>query len=311
MRPFFMHGSPGVGKSDTIRQIAADLGVELRDVRATLLDPVDLRGLPAPDGDGGVRWLTPGFLPKSGAGILFLDELNAAPQSTQAACYQLILDRGLGEYRLPDGWLVCAAGNRDTDRAVTNRMPTALSNRLIHFDFDVDVDDWIAWALAADVMTEVIAFIRFRRELLHAFDPTRNEKTFATPRTWQFVSDILKQQPPAAVEFEMIKGTVGEGAAVELMAFLKIFRGLPNPDAVLMTPATAAVPSDPATLYALCGALSRKASEQNMDRLVTYANRVPDEFSVLLIRDAVQFAPGVLNTRGYIEWASAHADVLV
>lgn len=309
-RPFFLWGQPGVGKSDTIRQAAVELNIKLSDVRATLLDPVDLRGLPSPDGNR-VKWLTPDFLPASGAGILFLDELNSAPPATQAACYQLILDRKLGDYELPADWLVCAAGNRETDRAVTNRMPSPLSNRLVHLSFDIDQRDWEAWALDAGVMTETIAFLRFRPELLHQFDPVRNEKAFPTPRTWEFVSDILRQQPGDDIEFEMIKGTVGEGAASELLAFLRIFRSLPNPDAVLMAPATSAVPDDNATLYALCGALAAKTSEQNMDRLCTYANRLPDEFSVLLIRDAVRRTPQVVNTRGYIEWASKHADVLI
>lgn len=322
-RPFFLWGQPGVGKSDTLRQTCEEIGreteaqgFELRDVRATLLDPVDLRGLPAPDpGDPRfVRWLTPDFLPQTGAGILFLDELNSAPPATQAACYQLILDRQLGDYVLPDGWLVCAAGNRETDRAVTHRMPSPLSNRLIHLEFDVDAADWQRWALDADVMTEVIAFLRFRPGLLHSFDPAKNEKAFPTPRSWEFASDLLKQRPPAAVEFEMLKGTVGEGAAAELTGFLRIFRGLPNPDSVLMSPATAPIPEGkdaPATMYALCGALARKASEQTMPNLVTYANRLPDEFSVLLIRDAEQLCPAIRNTRAYIDWASKHSDVLI
>jgi len=309
-RPFFLWGQPGVGKSDTVRQAAEELQVELRDVRATLLDPVDLRGLPSPDG-GKVKWLIPDFLPQNGVGMLFLDELNSAPPATQAACYQLILDRKLGDYELPDGWLVCAAGNRETDRAVTNRMPSPLSNRLIHMDFDVDQRDWEAWALGAGVMTETIAFLRFRPALLHQFDPTKNEKAFPTPRTWEFASDLLKQAPGEDIEFDMLKGTVGEGAAAELLSFLRIFRSLPNPDAVLMMPLTAPVPTDPATLYALCGALAAKASEQVMDRMCTYANRLPDEYSVLLIRDVVHRAPNSINTRGYIEWASKHADVLI
>lgn len=321
-RPFFLHGAPGVGKSDTLRQAGNELDVEVRDIRATLLDPVDLRGLPtiAENEDGSkfkqTLWAVPDFLPTTGSGILFLDELNAAPQATQAACYQLILDRRLGDYTLPAGWLVCAAGNRETDRAVVHRMPSALANRLVHLDFDVDNDAWTQWALGADIMTEVIAFLRFRPALLHQFDPAKNEKAFPTPRSWQFVSDLLKKEPPQAVEFDLLRGTVGEGAAAELSGFLRVFRNLPNPDSVLMAPATAPVPDmrtkdGPATLYALCGALARKASEQTMPNLVVYANRLPDEFSVLVIRDAERQCPDVRNTRAYIDWASRHAEVLV
>jgi MoxR-like ATPase len=143
-QPAFVWGAPGVGKSDTMRQVTAALNRVLIDIRAVLLDPVDLRGLPSINGDSRAHWCPPAFLPTGGEGVLFLDELNAAPPLTQAACYQLVLDRQLGEYRLPDGWTVIAAGNRETDKAVTHRMPSALANRFVHLDFEVNLDDWVA-----------------------------------------------------------------------------------------------------------------------------------------------------------------------
>jgi len=310
-QPTFIWGPPGVGKSQVVKQVAEKLNFEIRDVRAVLLDPVDLRGLPAINGNNRAHWCPPEFLPQKGKGTLFLDELNAAPPLVQAACYQLVLDRKLGEYMLPDGWAVIAAGNRETDKAVTHRMPSALANRFVHIEFEVHLDDWVVWALDASVITEVIAFLQWRPALLYAFDPTRNDKAFPTPRAWEFVSNILKEVPGKDIEYELIKGTVGEGAATELLGFLKIFRSLPNPDAVLMNPDQADVPTDPATLYAICGALAPKASEQSMDRLVKYANRLPAEFSVLLVRDSIRNDKQVVNTRAYIEWASAHSDVLI
>src|SRR5271157_4947272 len=145
-KPAFLWGAPGVGKSQVVAQVAATLGVRLIDIRAVLLDPVDLRGLPTVE-HGKAAWATPAFLPEDGAGILFLDELNAAPPLVQAACYQLVLDRALGDYRLPDGWTVFAAGNREGDRAVTSRMSSALANRFIHLPFETDLDDWSRWAM--------------------------------------------------------------------------------------------------------------------------------------------------------------------
>jgi len=310
-QPVFLWGPPGVGKSDTVRQVADKMELPVTDVRAVLLDPVDLRGLPSLNGDGRAHWATPDFLPREGRGILFLDELNAAPPLVQAACYQLVLDRKLGEYTLPGGWAIIAAGNRETDRAVTSRMPSALANRFVHLNFEVDLDNWISWALKNDIQTEIIAFLRFRPELLHDFDPKRNDKAFPTPRSWEFISRILSANPCQDIEYELIAGTVGEGAGSELLAFLKIFRSLPNPDTVLMSPDTANVPEDPATLYAICGALARKASENTIPRLVTYADRLPAEFSVLLVRDSVKQSPEVVNTRPFIEWASANSDVLI
>jgi hypothetical protein len=313
-RPAFIWGPPGGGKSTIVAQVAASMKLDLIDLRVLLLDPVDLRGLPHVETVGKDKlaaWAQPAFLPRKGKGALFLDELNAAPMSTQAACYQLIHGRRLGDYELPDGWAIIAAGNRETDRAVTNRMPSALANRFVHLDYDVDLNDWTKWALGAGVATEVVAFIRFRPELLNAFDPSR--KAFPTPRTWEFVSDILATSPSPVIEHDLYAGTVGEGAAAEFVGFLKVMRTLPNPDACLLNPSTAPVPSErePATLYALASALSRKATTGNFDRVVTYANRLPPEFSVLLVKAATGRDPGLQSTRAFIEWAAANSDVLI
>lgn len=309
-QPAFIWGPPGVGKSDVISQIAKELKFNLVDIRAVLLDPVDLRGLPRIE-NGEAVWSPPSFLPKGkGKWLVFLDELNAAPPLVQAACYQLVLDRKIGDYELPKDAVVIAAGNREGDRAVTSRMPSALANRFVHLDFDVDVDDWISWGLNNGVRTEVLAFQRFRPALLHAFDPQKNEKAFPTPRSVTFLSRLMDASN-GEIDYDLAKGVVGEGYAAEFVGFLKIFKSLPDPDMVLMSPAKAVVPTDPATLYAICGALAQKASEQNMKNVVEYANRLPVEFSVLLIRDCIVRDEKLLKTRAFIEWTSAHCDVLI
>jgi len=158
-------------------KLSEALKITLQDVRALLLDPVDLRGLPFLGNDGRSKWASPEFLPQEGSGILFLDELNAAPAMVQASCYQLVLDRRLGEYTLPESWAIIAAGNRDSDRGATTRMPTPLRNRFVHLDFEVDVQEWSEWATQAGIRPEVIAFLRFRPELLSVFD--RDTKCFS------------------------------------------------------------------------------------------------------------------------------------
>jgi MoxR-like ATPase len=310
-RPVFIWGKPGVGKSNTVEQIAQEMVRRLKDIRTILLDAVDMRGIPTITGANKAHWCIPDFLPTEGEGILFLDELNAAPPSVQAACYQLILDRKLGEYELPPGWSIVAAGNRETDRAVTHRMPSPLANRFVHLNFEEDVNDWVDWALKHNIMTEVIAFIRFRNELLCQFDPQKNEKAFPTPRSWEFVSDILKKKPEPEIEFELLAGTVGEGAAAELKGYLDIYRKIPNPDTILMNPDQVSVPSEPPILYAISTALGRKASDQTFSNIIKYANRMPDEFSVLLVKDSIRRKPDLVNSRAYIEWNAEHADVLV
>lgn len=310
-QPVFVWGPPGIGKSQVVAQVAQAEGLALTDVRAVLLDPVDLRGLPHIGTDRRACWCPPEFLPRDGRGILFLDELNAAPPLVQAACYQLVLDRRLGEYCLPDGWSIIAAGNREIDRAITHRMPSALANRFVHLDFEVDVDEWLAWAQKNDIKAEVTAFVRFRPNLLHAFDPQKEDKAFPTPRSWEFVSRIIKAYRGMLPDLELIAGVVGEGAAAEFCGYLRIFHNLPDPERLLESPESAVVPEDPATLYAVCELLSGKTREDNISQIMTYAGRLPPEFSVLLVRDAARANSAIVQTPAFNEWAAAHAEVLL
>ncbi len=313
-QPVFLWGAPGVGKSQVVAQTAQSLGYAFKDIRAILLDPVDLRGIPRITNDGATQWCPPSFLPGPGdaaQGVLFLDELNAAPPLVQAACYQLILDRRIGEYQLPDEWVIIAAGNRESDRAVTHRMPTALSNRMVHLDFEVSADDWQHWALGAGVREEVRAFLRFRPKLLHDFDPHSASRAFASPRSWSFVSAILDACPEKNVEYDLFRGAVGDGAAAEFMGFLQIWRSLPSVDGILETPLEAPVPPDPAALYAISEALGARAKWENMPAVTTYLERLPVEFAILCMRQAVCRDQGLVESPAFAEWAQNHADVLV
>jgi len=306
-QPVFVWGGPGVGKSAVVGQVAEASKVPLQDVRALLLDPVDLRGLPFLGSDGRSKWATPEFLPRDGTGILFLDELNAAPAMVQASCYQLVLDRKLGEYTLPDGWAIIAAGNRDSDRGATTRMPTPLRNRFVHLEFEVDVQEWSEWAIGAGIRPEVIAFLRFRPELLSAFH--RDANAFPSPRSWEFVSRILDSLGPPSnlsIEHEVIAGAVGTGAATEFSGFLRMFRELPNIDAILMNPLQESVPENAAAQYAVSSALARCASDTNFDRICLYLDRLPTEFQVLCVRDATLRTPAVRCTAGYVKFAVAN-----
>lgn len=313
-QPVFLWGPPGVGKSQVVARVAEEQGLELRDIRAVLLDPVDLRGLPRIDGAGRSVWCPPGFLPPSddkGRGLVFLDELNAAPPLVQAACYQLVLDRCIGEYRLPDGWSIVAAGNREKDKAVTHRMPTALANRMVHLEFEVSLDDWLLWAGEKDIRREITAFLRFRPLLLHDFDPQSASRAFASPRSWEFLSRILDAGPESEVEYELFQGTVGHSAAAEFAGFLQVWRELPTVESILESPGSAVVPEEPAAAYALCEALARRASEETMPALTAYAERLPAEFSVLLMRDAVCHDREIVHTESFSRWAAGNAHVLM
>jgi len=310
--PVYISGPPGVGKSQTVRQFAAEIGADLVDVRASLLDAVDLRGLPQIV-DGITTWAPPGFLPAdAGDGapvVLFLDELPNAPQLVQAALLQLVLDRRLGEYSLPDNVFVVAAGNRVGDRAGASRLLSSLSSRLVMVDFETSLSAWMEWAFSAGIADEVIFFARFRPALLCAFDP--KAETSPNPRAWERVSRLLPHLPRGPVEVEAYAGLVGEAAATEFVAFMGIWRDLPDPDGVLLMPETAEVPTDPATLYALTGALAAKAGKESADRLVRYAHRLPPEYAVLLVTESARKGGSdFMNTRAFVEWNVRNADLL-
>ena len=246
-------------------------------------------------------------MPQNGKGILFLDELNAAPAMVQASCYQLVLDRKLGEYILPEGWAIIAAGNRDSDRAVTTRMPTPLRNRFVHLEFEVDVQEWSEWAIQAGIRPEVIAFLRFRPELIS--QPDKDAHAFPSPRSWEFVSrilDSLDSQSNPSIEHELIAGAVGMGPATELSAFLRTFRELPSIDAILLNPLQEPVPENAAAQYAVASALARCASDTNFDRICLYLHRLPTEFRVLCVRDATLREPAIRSTAGYVRFAVEH-----
>ena len=318
----FIWGPPGAGKSSVIAQVAKALDREMIDLRANLLDPVDVRGLPHIK-DGMAHWATPSFFPTEGEGILNLDELNTAPSLTQNAFLQLTIPPyKLGEYTLPPGWTIVAAGNRATDRAHVTRMSSALNDRFHHINFEVSTDDWVEWAYGAKVVPELIGFVRARPNLLHKFDPALNEKTFPTPRGWEVVSNILKTGAIKSlegtiddrnIEFDLLSGKVGDGPAFEFLSFLRTFRSMPDINQILKNPDKVEVPDDPDTLYAMCGALAAKASKKTMGAIVTYSLReeMRKEFSVLLIMDSVRKDKSITYTKAFIRWASKNAEVMI
>lgn len=301
-RPVYLWGSPGVGKSAVVRQAAENLKLQLIDVRATLLDPVDLRGLPKITKDR-AEWCPPSFLPKSGRGVLFLDELAQAPPLVQSACLQLVLDRRVGEYELPEGWSVVAASNRQEDRAGTHRLITPLLNRFVHLDLEVNLEDWQAWAVLQNVIPEVRAFLQYRPALLSQFEPACNPRAFPTPRSWSYVSDVLNATSLELVH-RVVAGCVGDAAAAEFIGFLHLYRELPDLDVILKQPDTTPVPREPAVLYALVGALAEKCKPDTalVNPIVQYALRLPDEFTLLALRDILAVKPKLVSLSCIQQW---------
>lgn len=308
----FILGAPGGGKSACAREIVTELGLtNVVEFNASLRDPVDVMGLPSTHGEYS-KWLPPEefYQLRAGQGrcALILEELSDGSIPMQNALCRVIHDKYAGQLALSDELYIIATGNRTEDKSGANRIVSKLAGRTRRFDFVENIDDWSEWALGNGVDVVLIQFLRFRPGLLSDFDPNRFANP--TPRTWEKVSLI----PPSLdtnLFFENVAGDVGEGAAAEYTGFRKIYENLPDVDSILLSPATAKVPTDPATLYALTGALAHKATKDNFDRINAYTKRLAPEFSVMCTKDAIKLQPSIKTSRAFVEWATANAEVLM
>jgi hypothetical protein len=240
-RPIFLWGPPGIGKSDIVHQIGENMNAFVIDIRLSLWEPTDIKGIPYFDSNAGTMvWAPPSELPSAEMAsqheniILFLDEMNSAAPSVQAAAYQLILNRKVGQYTLPDNVMIIAAGNREADKGVTYRMPAPLANRFVHLEMAVNFDDWFQWAVDNKIHKDVVGFLQFSKKDLYDFDPKSPSRSFATPRSWSFVSELLDDDfGDETTTTDLVSGAVGEGLAVKFMAHRKVASDMPNPTEIL------------------------------------------------------------------------------
>jgi hypothetical protein len=323
-RPLFLNSSPGLGKTELAAQAAARIGVAFHAIHAPLLQPEDY-GFPVINREkGDVSFIVSkekfpvvgSSFPESG--IMLIDELTQCDASSQKVLANLIHEREIHGQKLKDGWMLIATGNRQSDRSGASPLLRHLGNRVTYITLDASLDDWTQWALSNHVKPEVISFLRFRPELLTNFDPV--QEISATPRAWvREVSESLGAIP-SELEFETFKGAIGEGPAAEFMGFLKVFRKLPNPDAIILNPTSYPVPDlkdkeASSVLYALVGALVNRTSPDNFARILQYVQRMPGEFTALYVKDVTRCsnpgkkscnckACGVTCTKDFVQWAS-------
>lgn len=321
--PMMFWGKPGVGKSDGIKQAAADHKAELVDIRLSQYDSVDLRGIPVPVGRSTV-WNAPITLPFMGTEnpafnaaaaedrliFLFLDEINSAAPSVAAVAYQLINDRAVGEHRLMDNVVVIAAGNREQDRGVTNRMPTPLANRFTHYEIDVDVDAWCFWAQETGLPAEGVAFMQFRKPLLSTFDPAKPDKAFATPRSWKkALTYYADAAMPDHIKQASMAGAVGEGPAAEFWGFVDVWGKMPRMSDIIATPEKVPVPDEAAMRYAVAVAVSGTMDHKVVAPLSVYLERMDPEFGVLAWQLALRRDPTISGTNEFIQFSKKYRAI--
>ena len=322
--PVMLWGPPGVGKSQMVAQVAGRHGMPVIDIRLSQMEPSDLRGIPFRV-DNQVEWAVPAMLPDRDRhgeqGILFLDEITSVPPSVSAAAYQLILDRRLGAYEVPDGWAIFAAGNRQGDRGVTYTMPAPLANRFSHFEVDVNLDDWVHWAWANGIDERVIAFLRFRPELLFEFDPAHNPVAFPSPRSWEFSHRALQKFGDVQdLLTGALQACVGPAAGIELAAFVENLDQLPDIDAIVRGEKVR-VPKESDLQYAVAAALVGRAiraqkeadTEATYGNIIEYAASFPQrEMGVMLVSDMYRaIGQDIFSVPQFSKWANIVADVML
>lgn len=318
-RPLMFWGPSGVGKSEGIQQACEEEGGVLVDIRASQYESVDFRGIPDIQ-LGSTVWNMPATVPFKGNPkfdedgptiFLFLDELNSAEPSTAAVMYQLINDRRIGEHTLMDNVVIIAAGNRESDRGVTNKFPAPLANRMTHAELIPDVKAWSAWAGGAGVSPVLIGFLNFRAGLLHTFDPNKPEKVFATPRTWSFVAeDFVDETLPADVRIASMSGSVGEGPATELMAFAEIMNELPPIEAIIKDPMGVKFNDRLDIQWALATHVSGNMTKDTATPLHQFLTRLEPEMVVLAWTLAIQRDDNITDSDAFLNhYAGAYRGI--
>ena len=288
-------GPPGIGKSAIVNQLATERGLKLIDIRLAQMDPIEVKGIPTPNGNR-TKWLTADFLPTSGEGIIFLDELTCAPPAVQNAALQLILDRRLHQYEVPEGWRIVAAGNKAEHGAFVSKMSLPMKNRMVHVEVFPHWEDTKKY-FKNRVRPEIISFLDWRSELLHML-PKTEECAFPTPRSWETLSTLLNSacRENSEIDISLLTSlamcSVGGGAAVELASFVTSYVAI-NPMAILekgTMPIFEA--NDVALKYAATGAVSytflhkvKKLTEAHVNNFFTFLDLLEPEFQIKVMKD--------------------------
>lgn len=305
--PVLIKGAPGIGKTETVLQVAKKLEADLFISHPAVEDVLNYKGLPALVNDH-ATFLPFGDLERlivaDKLTVCFIDDLGQAAPAVQAAAMQLILGRRVSDHKISDHVVFVAATNRKQDKAGVNGILEPVKSRHHTIvELTVDNQEWLTWAVENNLSSVMISFIRWRPHMLFDFKPTQDITNSPCPRTIKNAADLYTLGLPKEIEYQVYAGAAGEGFAAEFCGFLDIYRDLPSLTMIQMNPETQEVPSNPAVLYALSGALSEFIDNQNVDRMMLYTNRMPPEFQVLIINDLIKKDPKIADTKAFVDWS--------
>lgn len=301
-------GSPGVGKSAIIHEIAKQYNLKVIDLRLSQCDPVDLLGLPTVNGTKASYRPLDTFpiegdpIPQGYSGfLLFLDEMNGASPAVQMASYKLVLDRMVGTHKLHDKVAIVCAGNLETDNAIVQSMSTALQSRLVHLELAIDAKEWCDWAMSHDIDHRITSYIEFKPSALYTFHPDHSDKTYACPRTWEFANRLMGhiEDSNAAA---MFSGVLSEGVAREFLEFTKIYTQLPKMEDIVKAPTKVAVSDEPSILYAITGSLAEYTTHDNVESILQYTKRLPAEFQIIMLKSALKRHSDIQTHPAFKKW---------
>lgn len=316
----FVQSSPGMGKSSIAKSIAKEANLQIIDHRLSTSEPTDMSGL-ARFNENGYAYYSPfeGLFPlestplpegKNGW-LLILDEFNSAKKDVQAAAYKLILDREVGQHKLNENVYIICLGNLATDRAIVNNLSTAMQSRLIHFTMEVSFTEWLEdVAIKEKYDPRLIAFLSMYPKYLMDFRPDHQDKTFCCPRTWEFLSKLIKDEPITDEDAPLFAGTITSGVAVEFIQFSKAINGLVNVKEVVADPQYCKLPPNLACLWATTTHLLEHVNHKNFDPICTYVGRFDMSFRVLFFRSIIIRYPELKQHPAFIRSLSEVARYL-
>lgn len=334
----FITGAPGIGKSAAIAAVAKEFDLILIDMRLSGFDATDITGIPNfVETDSGIKRCT--FTPNSlfplkefnderklikkdgtsyNGWLILLDELTSANESVLAACYQLILDRKVGEFSLCDQAYLVAAGNGENDGAIANDIGTALKSRVVTIQASVEYQNWMEWAASSGkIHSKVISYLSWRPSKLHEFNPKVDQLTFPCPRSWEMMSALLfANETLDKANSDLFAGTIGACAA-EFEGFLKVYSKLPDLKVILANPANAPLPDDASQQYAMSGIITEqmkeaavKNNQKEIDDLFIYTERFNKDLQVVIIKNALKGCPAVVSNKSFNKWLLANAKLI-